>query len=128
MAIFSQLLDISVDDAWLLYRREYVLTDDKYLRLKDFRLKVAQGQKEPPLGMDLHNVPGPSSRNIIINLIMVRPAEETRDDGHSKTCTYPDVWKVTRVVLVPKDNSSSEANNFRPIAVLSVFGKLFESV
>ncbi|CAH2101307.1 unnamed protein product [Euphydryas editha] len=98
MAIFSQLLDISVNNAWLLYRREYgfLTNDDKYLRLKDFRLEIVQGllaQKERPLGIDLHSVPGPPSRNKIINPIKVRPAEETRYDGNNH---YPIVTSKGR--------------------------------
>lgn len=40
---------------------------------------------------------------------------------------YPDIWKLSRVVPVPK-SSGSEVSDYRPIAVLSVFGKLFESI
>ncbi|CAH2094990.1 unnamed protein product [Euphydryas editha] len=45
-----------------------------------------------------------------------------------KNSRYPDIWKVSRVVPVPKNDSGSEVNDFRPVAVLSVFAKLFETV
>lgn len=41
---------------------------------------------------------------------------------------YPTLWKVSRVTPVPKSGSSTDVTNFRPIAVLPVFGKVFESV
>lgn len=44
------------------------------------------------------------------------------------SCTYPEAWKLSRVVPVPKNSSGSNVSDYRPIAVLSVFGKLFESV
>ncbi|CAK1596119.1 unnamed protein product [Parnassius mnemosyne] len=44
---------------------------------------------------------------------------------HSK---YPDIWKVSRVTPVPKTDGENDILYFRPIAVLSVFAKLFEIV
>lgn len=41
---------------------------------------------------------------------------------------YPEMWKTSRVTPVSKVGSSSEVSDFRPIAVLSVFAKLFESM
>lgn len=41
---------------------------------------------------------------------------------------YPSLWKVSRVTPVPKDASSMEIDTFRPIAILSVFAKVFEGV
>lgn len=44
---------------------------------------------------------------------------------HSK---YPEIWKVSRVTPVPKTDGANDVTSFRPIAVLSVFAKLFEIV
>ncbi|CAG4990002.1 unnamed protein product [Colias eurytheme] len=41
---------------------------------------------------------------------------------------YPQRWKNSRVTPVPKTDKSVEVSNFRPIAVLSVFAKIFESM
>lgn len=41
---------------------------------------------------------------------------------------YPSYWKLSRVTPVPKSTAGSDVTGFRPIAVLSVFGKLFESI
>lgn len=45
-----------------------------------------------------------------------------------QSCVYPNRWKVSRVTPVPKTGSSMEVTSFRPIAVLSVVAKLFESI
>lgn len=42
--------------------------------------------------------------------------------------TYPSIWKVSRVTPVPKVTSSNDVCEHRPIAILSAFGKIFESV
>jgi hypothetical protein len=44
------------------------------------------------------------------------------------TCRYPEVWKISRVTPVPKANSDNDVSSYRPIAVISVFAKIFESV
>lgn len=41
---------------------------------------------------------------------------------------YPTQWKVSRVTPVPKEVKATDIAMFRPIAVLSVFGKIFEGV
>ncbi|CAH2093700.1 unnamed protein product [Euphydryas editha] len=45
-----------------------------------------------------------------------------------KTSSYPGVWKISRVTPVLKGGSGSKVENYRPIAVLSAFGKVFESI
>lgn len=44
------------------------------------------------------------------------------------TETYPSRWKISRVTPIPKSGSSPVVENHRPIAVLSAFSKLLESV
>ncbi|CAH2104187.1 unnamed protein product [Euphydryas editha] len=40
---------------------------------------------------------------------------------------YPDRWRTTRVIPVPKPGKGSDVSGFRPIAVLSAFAKIFEA-
>lgn len=42
--------------------------------------------------------------------------------------TYPQRWKTSRVTPVPKAGSSVDVSSHRPIAVLSILGKVFESI
>lgn len=44
------------------------------------------------------------------------------------TATYPSTWKTSRVTPIHKDGARSKVENYRPIAVLSTFGKVFESI
>lgn len=43
---------------------------------------------------------------------------------------FPSRWKISKVVLIPKNKSqqSQDPQNFRPIAINSIFGKIFEKV
>lgn len=41
---------------------------------------------------------------------------------------YPAVWKKTRVITPYKNGPDTEMSYYRPIAVLSVFAKIFQSV
>lgn len=41
---------------------------------------------------------------------------------------FPDVWKVAKVCPVFKSNSKDDITNYRPIALISNFAKLFESI
>ncbi|KOB70723.1 putative RNA-directed DNA polymerase from transposon BS [Operophtera brumata] len=40
-----------------------------------------------------------------------------------KECHYPDRWKTTRVIPVPKGGGGADVSGYRPIAVLSAFAK-----
>ena len=44
------------------------------------------------------------------------------ESGH-----YPDGLKISRVTLLHKGSSKSEMKNYRPISILSVFNKIFET-
>lgn len=42
------------------------------------------------------------------------------------TCTFPSKWKCARIVPVHKKDDKSEIQNYRPIAILCNFAKIFE--
>lgn len=44
------------------------------------------------------------------------------------TCTFPTRWKRARISPVFKKKDRSHIENYRPISILSNFGKLFESI
>ena len=39
---------------------------------------------------------------------------------------FPDLWKLARVTPIFKSGNKSDANNYRPISVISVFARIFE--
>ena len=41
---------------------------------------------------------------------------------------YPDIWKKSNVIPVHKKNDKRLVNNYRPISLLPVFGKIFEKI
>ncbi|XP_059223077.1 uncharacterized protein LOC131996900 [Stomoxys calcitrans] len=42
------------------------------------------------------------------------------------TSSYPDAWKIARVVPIPKISRPTTPSDFRPISILPVFSKIFE--
>ena len=44
-----------------------------------------------------------------------------------KSSTFPDIWKISKVVPVHKSGDRSEVENYRGIAITSNFGKIFEA-
>ena len=42
------------------------------------------------------------------------------------TCTFPDVWKVAKVIPIHKQGSVQDRNIFRPISILFTLSKLLE--
>ena len=41
---------------------------------------------------------------------------------------YPDIWKKSNIIPVHKKNDKRLVNNYRPVSLLPVFGKLFEKI
>jgi hypothetical protein len=42
--------------------------------------------------------------------------------------TFPLVWKISNVVLIPKVPSPTERSDYRPISILPLLAKAFENV
>ena len=45
-----------------------------------------------------------------------------------KSSCYPDIWKRSNIIPVHKKNDKQLVNNYRPISLLSIFGKTFEKI
>ena len=41
---------------------------------------------------------------------------------------FPDIWKLARVTPIFKSGSRGDANNYRPISVISVFSRILERI
>ena len=41
---------------------------------------------------------------------------------------FPDFWKLERVTRIIKSGNKSDANNYRPISIISVFARIFEKI
>ena len=45
-----------------------------------------------------------------------------------KSSCYPDIWKRSNIIPVHKKNDKQLVNNYRPISLLPIFGKIFEKI
>ena len=45
-----------------------------------------------------------------------------------KSSCYPDIWKRSNIIPVHKKNDKQLVNNYRPISLLPIFGKVFEKI
>ena len=43
-----------------------------------------------------------------------------------KLSYYPDIWKKSNIIPAHKKNDKQLLNNYRPISLLPIFGKIFE--
>ena len=41
---------------------------------------------------------------------------------------FPDFWKLARATPIFKSGNESDANNYRPISIISVFARIFEKI
>ena len=41
---------------------------------------------------------------------------------------FPDLWKLARVTPIFKSGNKSDANNYRPISIISIFARIFEKI
>ena len=46
----------------------------------------------------------------------------------TKSSYYPDIWKRSNIIPVHKKNDKRFVNNYRPISLLPIFGKIFEKI
>ena len=44
------------------------------------------------------------------------------------TSTYPDVWKLANVIPIFKKGDKQLIKNYRPISLLSIYGKIFNNL
>ena len=45
-----------------------------------------------------------------------------------KLSYYPDIWKKSNIIPAHKKNDKQLVNNYRPISLLPIFGKIFEKI
>ena len=45
-----------------------------------------------------------------------------------KSSYYQDIWKKSNIIPVHKKNDKQLVNNYRPISLLPIFGKIFEKI
>ena len=45
-----------------------------------------------------------------------------------KSSCYPDIWKKSNIIPVHKKNDKQLVENYRPISLLPIFGKIFEKI
>ena len=46
----------------------------------------------------------------------------------TKSHCYPDIWKKPNIIPAHKKNDKRLVNNYRPISLLPIFGKIFEKI
>ena len=46
----------------------------------------------------------------------------------TKSSYYPGIWKRSNIILVHKKNNKRLVNNYQPISLLPIFGKIFEKI
>ena len=49
-------------------------------------------------------------------------------ENSTKSSCYPDIWKRSNIIPVHKKNDKQLVNNYRPISLLPIFGKILERV
>ena len=49
-------------------------------------------------------------------------------ENSAKSSSYPDIWKKSNINPVHKKNDKRLVNNYRPISLLPIFGKIFEKI
>lgn len=90
LPIFSQMLDMCVNNSWILYRRHIGVNNIKRLSLKKFRHQIIQGllhsgRQQPFKNYD--SVP-PAPKKIIKTPCTVRPTADVKYDGYNHFPTF----------------------------------------
>lgn len=47
-------------------------------------------------------------------------------NGIIRTSCFPDIWKVSQIIMIHKKNKPNSVSSYRPISLLLVLSKLFE--
>lgn len=110
MSIFSQVLDICINNAWLLYRRDVSHVDkgEKTMALKQFRYKIAEGlllRKKKTGRPSATEIPVPKKK--IRTPLKPLPNEDIRKDS---TGHFPIFTKKGRCRNCPKGQTSIKCN------------------
>lgn len=107
MSFLSQMLDISVNNAWLLYRRDCELHKEKEKRLKEFRHEIAvalTSKDKPRLGCR----PALENSNLPIKKIQQeiapRPYTDIRYDKTDHCPTFTKKCRLTSIIICLKCN------------------------
>jgi len=87
MAVFSQLLDICVNNAWLLYRQDcHQYKHQKVMRLKEFRINIAiaLNERNRPSKAGRKSAKNNSTENVkkVIRTIIPRPIDDVKFDKY----------------------------------------------
>ena len=45
-----------------------------------------------------------------------------------KSSCYPDIWKKSNIIPVHQKNHKQLVENYRPVSLLPIFGKIFEKI
>ena len=120
--------NLSLDELWQQARRSPVMDNASSLTLNGItKQEVLNGLKKlkPKRSMGPDDVP-PYIFKACAELF-VTPLHYLFNLS-VKNGAFPDVWKITKVVPVPKKGSKKDIKNYRPIALLSSPAKVFESV
>ena len=56
------------------------------------------------------------------------PALANLANNSFATATYPDILKASKIIAVHKGGSEQDPNNFRPVSIISIFAKIFETI
>ena len=49
-------------------------------------------------------------------------------ENSTKSSCYPDIWKRTNIIPAHMNNDKQLLNNYRPISILPIFGKIFDKI
>ena len=49
-------------------------------------------------------------------------------ENSTKSSCYPDIWKRSNIIPVHKESDKQLVNNYRPISLMPIFGKIFEKI